>query len=150
MKLDLPNIYLGGSSSIVDENRRLRDYLVSSIRCNVLVPQDYISCEKQNEHSEWQAIFRTCKKLLDKADCIVINLNGFGKDTAAEIGYSYGCGKPIIGLDRSIGRVTDVMVHGFLFRVSKDEASLIRELQNLRIAPKRGIAPHQISQSIRI
>jgi hypothetical protein len=131
------NIYLAGASSCVEASRRLRDRLQSSMPCHVVVPQDYISCAKEDEPENWVRVFDTCKQLLDSADCVVTNLTRFGRDTAAEIGYSYARGKPIIGFADTSGCDGDAIVRGFLLDVIWDEDALIEVLVHLYLDQKR-------------
>jgi nucleoside 2-deoxyribosyltransferase len=68
---------------------------------------------------------------MDKADCVVVNLEQFGKDTAAEIGYSYGIGKPVVGFTAESHYENDTMVRGFLITVARDETTLVEVVKQL-------------------
>jgi len=137
---DVLIIYLAGATSIVDKNRKLRHRLEARLPCRILLPHDHVRCAKHEEQDNCWMVFATCKRLMDSADCVVVNLANCGRDTAAEIGYCYARGKPVIAFAKEGDYRSDPIVQGFLHCMVHDEDELVRALIELSDEAKSRVA----------
>lgn len=105
-------IYLAGPLFTLAErefNTRLANDL-NNIRpdITIILPQNE-ALKFTNSENMLSDIFKDCIQSVDRADVVVVILEGSDADsgTCVELGYAYGKGKPILGI-RTDSRISEV------------------------------------------
>jgi nucleoside 2-deoxyribosyltransferase len=101
----------------------------------------------KEDFPEWVAA--KCYGMIDRADAVVLLADYYGRDCAAEIGYAYASGRPVIGLvsdaDESSLLEQDWMLRPIVGRVAGSIAELLSALEATAFprSPRTSSARHR-------
>ncbi|MHC4870550.1 MAG: nucleoside 2-deoxyribosyltransferase [Planctomycetota bacterium] len=82
-------------------NRIISEHLSERLEgVEIILPQDFRIDGKFNDPKDYNKLFKSCLKAIDKSDIVIAVLDGADSDsgTAFEIGYAYAKKIPVIGV----------------------------------------------------
>jgi len=123
-------IYLSGKIILKDYHIELREHIITALNqfcVDIYLPHELAPVPQNEAEKEkyYPEITQECLLHIDKADLVIANIGDYGKDTAAEIVYSYMKGKTIIGLAENQEYKNDFFVRSFVHRVVNSEKQLL-------------------------
>jgi nucleoside 2-deoxyribosyltransferase len=101
----------------------------------------------KEHYPEWVAA--SCYGMIDRADAVVLLADYYGRDCAAEIGYAYAGGRPVIGLMSDAQEPSlldqDWMLRPIVSRVAGSIAELLTALEETAFprSPRTSTARHR-------
>lgn len=101
------SIYLSAPHKLLDENKLVIDALRES-GFHVFVPADEVErvFGTPSPIDEDARVRDICIEGIERCDVMVVNVDRYGLDSAWEIGYADGRGKPVVGFNREINLKT--------------------------------------------
>lgn len=117
-------IYLAGKIYLVERHNEIKKFLEENLECEVFVPHELVPLDIPKDKLPIE-VFEKCVEHMKKADVIVADVEDYGKDTAWEVGFCHGVGKPVIAFTKNDSFKSDFMVKGVFSNIAESGTELI-------------------------